>query len=129
MEDKEEYQLTLEHVKEYLAIKKDDEVIGACNNAMHCLLSETLNYHYPQHRPWRVDTFSFMAPLVPKTNLDTSIFSLRRAFDDTRSHWDNKEVTKDQLRERLESLATQREDIAYYKMHFAPSELFEEVLP
>ena len=81
MSDKEQYPLTLDHVRRYLATRRDTDPIGICRNAMWCLLSETLNYHYPLQRPWRVDQYSYGGPGTPRLDLDASILPLRKVFD------------------------------------------------
>src|SRR5712691_216098 len=99
-----EYPLTLEHVKAFLATKQDDDVIGVCFNSMYCLLSETLNWLYPEKLPWRVDIGSYDSRglgMIPPPRLDERLDFLRRIFDSSRATLQDRTVTKAHLRKYL----------------------------
>ncbi len=123
MDDK--YPLTLDHVRQFLATKRDDEELGYCGNAMHCLLSNTLDWLYPQQIPWRVDLGAYMSMRVPDTlRLTHPLDFLRTAFDYSRQNF-GEIVTKRQLREYLEWLSTQQDHVTpSAKMPFTVEDLF-----
>jgi hypothetical protein len=123
MDDAEHYPLTLDHVKQYLATRHDTDPIGICGNAMWCLLSETLNHHYPQHRPWRVDQYSYGAPGTSRFDLDASILILRKVFDMQRS--DSALTTKAYFRHFLiQEYNNIKEVLEIDELPFRLSELF-----
>lgn len=123
MKDKDKYPLTLDHVKQYLATKQDRELVGACGKATWCLLSETLNYIYPEHAPWRVDIGDYAAPLIDRIRLPEPLERLRLIFDyETIPTW-KIEVTKTQLRE---CLAIKTSQWTEEEAPFTFSDLFEE---
>lgn len=83
MSMEEKYPLTLEHVKQFLATKRDNDTLGMCHRATYCLLSETLQWLYPG-QDWRVDINRYSGRLhdgyiAPR--LDEQVSFLRRAFD------------------------------------------------
>ncbi len=119
MEDKGKYPLTLEHVKQYLATKQDCELVGACYNALWCLLTETLNYHYSEQKPWRVDVNKYSSPGIDGIDLSEPLMHLLLTFDHQSHRW-GKDISKSQFRRYLTH---------YLKDHEAPftlSDLFED---
>src|SRR5580765_566961 len=125
MTDKE-YPLTIANVKQFLATKKDDDIIGACWNSMFCLLSETLNWLYPEKKPWRVDLSGYSAPDVQEIALNDELYFLRCAFDliDSRSRGP---ITKERLRRHLKYMEMESEGSSeeLLQMPLKASDLFE----
>jgi hypothetical protein len=101
MEDnKEQYPLTLEHVKQYLATKQDNESVGVCYNSLCCLLTKTLDYIYPEQAPWRVDINQYSTPRVGSFDLTIPLRRLELIFDHQSPKW-GIEVSKGQWRRYL----------------------------
>lgn len=93
------YPLTLEHVKRYLATKQDDEPIGLCLNSMACLLTETLNYVYPDAKPWRVDVGSYCAhDMARGIDMDSDVRRVALLFDHGNACKFSEPITKKQFR-------------------------------
>lgn len=123
-QDEQKYLLTLDHVRQFLATKGDNDPLGICHNSMYCLLSETLNWLYPDVAPWRVDMGSYSSAGADAINLDRQLGWLRMAFD--ADHFDlimclrggERIVTKARLKARLEKIAA--------KLPFAVTDLFPE---
>jgi len=127
-----EYPLTLEHVKQFLATKKDSEPLGVCRNSMYCLLSETLNWLYPEKKPWRVDISQYSSPHTQGgLNLTQHLLRLRLAFDlyDHYRSGKHDPISKASFREYLleywEQPHGRMEDM---ELPFLPSTLFEETV-
>lgn len=131
MNEQNNYPLTLEHVKHYLATKQEDEPVGLCLNSMACLLTETLNFTYPNVKAWRVDVGTYSnSEMAGSINLERDVDYLRKAFDFIYvgiGSGFSVPVTKVQIRERLEHLATKPEWVyGENQMPFAVSDLFPE---
>ena len=130
----QEYSLTLNDVSRFLATKQDDDELGICGHAKHCLLTETLNWLYPEQAPWRVDlgTYDYAGAnpfdLGRKVlRLDLKLNTLRRAFDAVHNYaYPRKSlVTKRQLRAHLEYLESGAAS-PIDQIPFAVAELFPE---
>lgn len=124
MDEQNNYPLTLEHVKRYLATKQDDEPVGLCLNSMACLLTETLNYVYPEMKPWRVDIGSYSAHDMARSiylddDQDRSIRHVASIFDHGNTCKFSEPITKKMFRAMV--LDSRRP--------FALSELFPEEQP
>lgn len=118
-----EYPLTLEHVKQYIATKQDDDELGICGNAFHCLLAETLNWLYPEIAPWRVDMNDYGAAR------GIGIYKLSRAMICVQVAFDNYDTGQDFHRRFNISLskATFRDFLSENDL-IRPSALFEEAV-
>lgn len=125
-----EYPLTLEHVKQFLATKQDNEPLGICRNSMYCLLSETLNWLYPEKKPWRVDISQYSSPNVRGSlNLTQDLNRLRIAFDlyDTYRSTRCDPISKASFREYVFEYWEQ-ESGDELGLPFSPTILFEETV-
>ncbi len=123
-----EYPITLNDVKRFLATKREDEELDRCGNAKHCLLTDTLNWLYPLQQPWRVDIGSYTySRSDERFYLTRPLDFLRTAFDHADSQF-NAPVTKRQLRQYLIWLSTQQEYVTEpAKMPFTVEDLFDEI--
>lgn len=123
METKEQYPLTLEHVKQYLITKQDNESVGTCYNSLCCLLTKTLDYTYPEQSPWRVDINRYSAPGIGPFDLTSPLSRLLLIFDRQSPRW-GIDVSKGQFRRYLAT-----KNIEWFEREEAPfsfSDLFEE---
>lgn len=124
----EQYPLTLEHVKQFLATKQDNDPLGTCGSSMYCLLSETLNWLYPEKRTWRVDITDYSSPDIQRSfNLTQDLLRLRMAFDlyDSYRSSKNNPISKASFRAYLSEYWTSERD-GELDLPFLPSTLFED---
>lgn len=129
-QDQEEYPLTIEHVKQFLATKGDHDSLGYCYCATNCLLSYTLDWLYPERKHWRVDLCDYSSARhgIYDGLLDPACYFLRCAFDRCGGGLEgNPEVTKTRMRAYLESIVMDKEDrIGETEIPFDVDDLFGE---